>query len=91
MADAALDATARLRSRARAGCHCWGAPIKTTRVTGRRLEGDQTASVEEGVRLLSAGSRGERLLREQVNHRNRSSSADLRRASGLRRFSRATF
>ena len=43
-------------------------------------EGDRTASVEKGVWLPSAGSRGERLLPVQIDHRGWSSRAQSGRA-----------
>ena len=47
-----------------------------------RGEGHRTTAVEEGVWLPSAGSRGERLLQVQIDHRHWPSSAHARRAKG---------
>ena len=56
--------------------------VECSRSDDQDGEGHRTTAVEEGVWLPSAGSRGERLLQVQIDHRHWPSSAHARRAKG---------
>ena len=93
-ADAAYDSIAFYAAAGARGAQVVVPPTKTARVSRRRPrssarrsddqdgEGHRTTAVEEGVWLPSAGSRGERLLQVQIDHRHWPSSAHARRAKG---------
>ena len=93
-ADAASDSDRLLRCRGcawRAGCGATdqngtcvptATAVECSRSDDQEGEGHRTTAVEEGVWLPSAGSRGERLLQVQIDHRHWPSSAHARRAKG---------
>ena len=91
-ADAAYDTIAFYEATCARGARVVVPPAKTASVSRRRPRSGArdrtitrvkrlTSTMEEGVWIPTAGSRGERCLSLQIDHRRRSASPDARRAA----------